>query len=81
MGDGGGGGISVPSVKEPNLKSRAGSSNRPEVGEDGVVATPSARFFAGMVETWEPEMQGTDVDGIGREDVCFGWSKTRECLC
>lgn len=37
MGDGRGGGISVPSVREPNLRSRAGSWNLPLI-KDGMFA-------------------------------------------
>lgn len=37
MGEGRGGGISVPSVREPNLRSRAGSWNLPLI-KDGMLA-------------------------------------------
>lgn len=48
MGDGRGGGISVPSVREPNLRSRAGNWNLPLI-KDGMLAVMSrARETRGL---------------------------------
>jgi len=58
LGDGGGGGILVPSVNDPNFKSKAGSSNRVGVGADCVEATPFLELFEGMTETLEASGTG-----------------------
>lgn len=64
-GEGTGGGISVPSVREPNLKSRAGSSNRlAEVAPPGVEVV--VLVCDGIVDAVKVQRSTNDRRSVGR---------------